>query len=845
MESGNKTLVEQQVELERQMVERGHERHNERQEKLTGSKQEAPHKSIAEAIQKVSFVITKSIEEDEKRFSSGMGKESVWYHYLKEIDPDVLSYLGLNTCYDAVTTGKTYGQTLAAIGARIENEIWAKLLKAYDKVLFKRLVLQVTKDHSSEKYRFRAAKNIATKEGFRVDKWTNGLKTHIGSPILNAIFEAVDIFEITEHVVSKPVTKGRKLNVKNHRHISITKEAEQLIKDDAFKASWLSPMFGPLLVRPKAWTAFDTGIYQSEELSSLVPLVRASTFEQKNAVKHDLKQEQEPAYVTALNALNAVPFKVNKHIVEAIEWCNSTPGLLVGLEDGQLQDYPMLEVPEYPPYPDDPDNYDEKYLHQVIADRRKWHEIKREVSSNVCVMHEDLKTLNTIKDQERFYLGWSTDTRGRLYPVSFYNYYRADHIRATFLFAEGKKVDKTAQGWVMIQLANCGDFDKISKAPLEDRIDWVLQNEEMILAVANDYKANFDKWARADKPFMFLSACIEYKQMIEDPDNFVSHLPCNLDGTNSGTQHYALALTHEDGALVNLVPSDTCQDVYQVVADAVIVRLKSETDPMAKVWLKHGITRKTVKRNTMCFGYNSKKQGMGDQIIEDLMEPLQKQKNYGKIKEHPFGDSRDQVYYARYLAGINYEVIGETLSCVSTGMDFLQAHADALAREGKSVRWTTPSGFPAVQKYTKTKAKRVRVFLYDRQAKMRKETRVNYGEDTDQVDTRKSRSGIAANYIHSLDASHMVLSIISGLDNGITNFFMIHDSFGTLPSDTWQFYHCIRNTLVDIYDDNCVFTNFANECKDRLSDPNREIAKLPPKGNLDVKAVRESEYCFS
>jgi len=840
MGSDDKTINDEQRLLENAMVSRGHERHQERQENLPGSKQEAPHSEIVQAIQKVSEVITQSIHEDEARFKSGSGKPSVWYEELKDQDPHTLAYLGLNVCYDSVITNQTYGATLCNIGARLENERFAKELEKHDKRLFKRLVAQVTKDHKSERYRFKAAKIIAGKEGFKLDKWSTTLKSALASPIVNAVLKAVDIFVVTEHVVSTPVPKGRKLNVKTARHIGLTDEAERLVREKAFDASWASPMFGPLLVPPKPWDAFDTGVYEHELLSNITPLVRKASHEQRKAIMHDFTKG-EPAYVTALNALQATPLTVNRHVTEAIVWCYENK-----LEPN---DFPIMSPPDYPVYPQDPENHDEAYLRQVIKDRKKWHEIKREAQSNLVVMNEDIKTLRHLQDYDQFYLGWSLDYRQRFYPVSFYSMHRADSIRATFLFAKGKVLDKTAQGWLMIQIANTCDFDKISKASLEDRIDWVLKNEEMILAIGNDFRATYNIWAKSDKPFQFLAACRCYRDMVADPENYQCHLPISLDGTSSGTQHYSLASKHEDGALVNLVPSDRCEDLYQVVADAVIARLMVEKDPMAQVWLKHGITRKTVKRNCMCFGYNSLQRGMGDQIMDDLMAPLQKQKSYGKIEEHPFGTELEQIYYARFLANINYEVISATLSSVATGMAFLQSYADALAREGKSVRWTTPSGFPAVQKYTKSKAKRVKLFLYDRDAKMLKKTRINVHEDTDVADTRKARSGIAANWVHSLDASHMTLSILSGLDNGITDFFMIHDSFGTLGADTWQFYHCIRATLVDMYDDNCYYSSFADDCLERLAETDPEklskLATVPPKGNLDVSAVKDSEYCFS
>ena len=78
-------------------------------------------------------------------------------------------------------------------------------------------------------------------------------------------------------------------------------------------------------------------------------------------------------------------------------------------------------------------------------------------------------------------------------------------------------------------------------------------------------------------------AASAYSDMLEQGADYVCHLPISLDGTNSGTQHYALATRNKhDAAMVNLLPSDECQDVYQMVADAVVNKLKAEDDPMSK-----------------------------------------------------------------------------------------------------------------------------------------------------------------------------------------------------------------------------------------------------------------------
>ena len=816
-------VIELQKELEHQMIQRGQERYTRRQEKLTPSQREVPHRLITEALPKVAKGISIALEEDEKRFSSGTGKKSLWYDILQDQDPNTLAFIGLNACYESVCRSHNLTSTCTNIGMRVEQEIWSKELKAYDNKLWKRLVDQVTRDHSSERYRIKAARIIANRAGFKLDKWDYTMKAHVASPIINAVLEYSEIFEV--------VTEQRKL--KTLRTIGLTPEAEALIQQRAFDASWAEPAFGPLVVPPKPWTAFDTGVYQDELLSSLVPLVRRATGEQKRAVQRDFEKDIEPLYVKAINALQDTPLRINKRVLEAVEYCCQ--------ERLRFGKFPELEPPIFPKLPEDFEDLEERTQRQLKRDQKDWHRKRRESVANLVVMQDDIKIAKRLSEVDQFWLGWSFDFRGRMYPCSAFSYHRDDHCKALFEFARGREVAAEDRGWLAIHLANTGDFDKISKASLEDRIQWVLDNDEWLRLVNDDPRKTIDLWSIADKPFQFLAAVFAYYS--EDPK---CYLPISMDGTNSGVQHYSLAMRNEkDAAMVNLVPSDKCNDVYQVVADQVKDDLKDDGSEDSQFWLDFGITRSTCKRNVMTFGYSSVERGFGDQIIEDLMQPLQRDVNYGQIPEHPFGDYREQERYARHLAKFNYAAVRKVISSVALGMDFFQAYADALARQNRSVRWTTPSGFPAIQRYTRSTEARVRIFLFDREAKVKKPSRLTIHSAGQLYDTRKSRAGIAANVIHSMDAAHMHLSIIHGLEQGIEDFFMIHDSFATTASQTWTFYHCIRNAIVDMYEDNCIFENFEYECRNRLADPDMDLPPIPQKGALDVRAVLDSEYCFS
>jgi DNA-directed RNA polymerase len=81
----------------------------------------------------------------------------------------------------------------------------------------------------------------------------------------------------------------------------------------------------------------------------------------------------------------------------------------------------------------------------------------------------------------------------------------------------------------------------------------------------------------------------------------------------------------------------------------------------------------------------------------------------------------------------------------------------------------------------------------------------------------------------------------------VTNFFLIHDAFGTTPAESEVMYESVRHTFAEMYSDYCLYSEFWKQAKKQLSHEGIEKLdiQVPPKGNLDLNKVIESEYCFS
>jgi DNA-directed RNA polymerase len=92
----------------------------------------------------------------------------------------------------------------------------------------------------------------------------------------------------------------------------------------------------------------------------------------------------------------------------------------------------------------------------------------------------------------------------------------------------------------------------------------------------------------------------------------------------------------------------------------------------------------------------------------------------------------------------------------------------------------------------------------------------------------------------------MGATILQMLDHNIKDMMVIHDSFSTSCSQTWDLYHHVRHTFVDQYANACVMSEFRRQVTGQLDDPDtKRLLPVPQKGTLDLTEVLESEFCFS
>ena len=85
-------------------------------------------------------------------------------------------------------------------------------------------------------------------------------------------------------------------------------------------------------------------------------------------------------------------------------------------------------------------------------------------------------------------------------------------------------------------------------------------------------------------------------------------------------------------------------------------------------------------------------------------------------------------------------------------------------------------------------------------------------------------------------------AVIKAKDKGVTNFSLIHDSFGCVAPDVHKLSEAIREAFCEVYEQD-VLTNWAMEMKQMLSDKNaKKFPHIPERGNLDLSLVKQSIF---
>ena len=465
----------------------------------------------------------------------------------------------------------------------------------------------------------------------------------------------------------------------------------------------------------------------------------------------------------------------------------------------------------------------------------------------------------------------------------------ANSFNQKYTIAELHDIDWLEEDYISILKADQVDTISVDKFSLEDRINWFNEHWELI----EDTADNGIIQDKAEKPIVFLACCMEWiaiASMIDAGITPVTNIPVAIDGTCNGYQHSAaMSRDEKTGRLVALEDNTIPYDLYIKVAQRLT---QIAPDFFAKRNMTYSEIRKLIsKRATMTRAYSAGSQTIADamysdcvqagadvkhnitqidcdELADDILEAI-REECPGSQKVMKFlqrlamwelgtfewfdseGNKVSKTKYGKWrkeAGALNKKVKKDPTPELQEQLNDLNKKiADCefvltSGYDGEDIRWVTPSGFPVIYQIYSTQPVSCLATLKGAEGgQVNQKGRINFAGQvyTDRPNRQEACAGIAPNYIHSQDASHMDI-VIEAFDG---DFGAVNDSFSCHASDVPLLKQLTQEAFVDMYNDE----NPLETIKQRIIGINADDCnvEVPTLGGLDITAVEGSRNFFA
>ena len=763
---------------------------------------------IASAIDGVSAEIQRRTEAVVE--GRGMAGAKGWGPVFLAMDPKVLAICAITSCLNSLTMPIGHHQDYkTSLASAIMATAQAAMLECHFTILKEQAPrLKAVMERKIKRWERKSIRRAMTRvDHVLSDQWDARIRRAVGRVLVEIVVEHAGCFEVYTEREGKKEKRMLRIGEAAKAHLSQMNEHLEI----------LSPVFQPMLVPPNPWAPGERGGYRV--LSTYTTLVKPSIGAPAPADDHG-----DMVY-GSINALQRTGWSINHLVADTMQKIWAAGGGRAGL--------PATDdlVPTVP-FPEDGTEEEKKEWKGVTA---------RIHQKNARMVGKRLAFLNTLdvahryRDRE-FFFPYSCDFRGRIYPIpQFLQPQGNDVARGLLTFSEAKPLGPNGMYWLRVQYANCWGVDKVS---FGERVDWANQMlHDVIERFAGiEYVETFDPfdyghlWEGADDPWQALATLYEIVCAFSygDPAEWPCSLPINVDGSNSGLQHFSAMLRDPVGArLVNLEPGDSPSDIYADVAASVKREVEQDSrsgqmrdttiDTMANDWLKAGIDRKLCKRGTMTFCYGVTQQGLKTALLND-----------------GFCDWADnQFAAAQYIGKKIWAGICENITGATEVMDWLRDCAVCANKADMLIEWRTPIGFHVAHPYNDPQTERVSC--------LSGEVYFNVYDPTRGIRAHKQQSALPPNFVHSLDAAHLMMTVAAGTATGITHWMMIHDSFGTHACDVDHLNLTLREEFVKLYEID-ILASFREQV---IEQTGHDPGPPPSRGEFDLHRVLDSPYFFA
>jgi len=775
--------IERQVQFERDAIRQGVEKLHKNTKDLEAKSYASASVYGCSSIQSALPLITKRIENTRTKITKGAAGVAFKEirQYLEPIEPGAAAAIALKLTFDKVFSQHDDGNLLVnvtdAIGSAVEQEAQMQYYEREYPGLLNTIKKNYWHNTTGTHQKFVVVRTMMNRfdDVKQWSHWDRPARVKLGTWLLECIMEETGWFQ--PHIVRN----GRKTD-----NIIIPTPEFAAVKDQLLaNAELFSPIAYPMIIEPNNWTNERQGGYLLNEVMRGHDMVRRGI----------VGRIQGEIPVDFLNKIQKVALTLNTFTVMVADQLMEK-----GISVGKF--IPVVEVPKPPKPFDIATNKDSRKQY-----RRECAEVMNKNAGafkRSCRTRMTMQAVDLFRNEEKFYLPWSFDYRGRAYPIpAFLTPQDTDFGKSLLKFHEESFMTPYAEDWLAFQVATTYGLG-LDKAPMKERLEWVKSNYHLIACVAEDPITYLPNWEGADEPWQFLAACDEYYHCVIKCDRNYTSLPVATDATCSGLQILAgLCRDASTANLVNVLPGERPQDAYKTVAE--------HAKPHVPESVRDHMDRKVVKRVVMTIPYNAKPHSNRGYIRDAL-----KEKGVEISKE----DLTATVNAVRDSMGVIVPGPMAAMSWIESEV------AKAIKRGETEIQWVTPSGFVVTQRLMKKLYETVKLQLLGR-VEIRVAT-----EDGDKVDLNHHKNATAPNLIHSLDASLLHLSALR-FDAPIA---LIHDSVLCRATDMSSLSEIVRDVYMHLFAEHDYLKSWAEQIGAE-TDP-------PMINTLEPESVIESTYFF-
>lgn len=810
-------LLDLEKSLEIDAVSRGVERYRELEQKRhrqPASTRTPEQRLLLEAFSPLEQFITRLQEETRgltRTRGVSMQKQHIgytqWGRPLRSLPAEKLALITLSVCINHLDKR---GGTLTTIALRIADEVRTE-------IHFDTLRGGPWLDDRTAAYNQMTPKQRwRHKQRARAEiKWSRNVCVQLGSILVHAALDSTGIFE-----------KVRSNRKDRPAQLRLTPRAQEELRRQRTACELLHPQYLPMVVPPRNWSPTQQGGH----LHHSYPLVKRAGKQRQQA--------SMPEVYAAINHLQSTPWRINRHLHVVLMRLLDANRFVKGLPE------PERQVPPPPSDFGEP-NSTKRWRGEAAA----VHLLNEQVRHDQTSLRLKLQVATKFLDSDPIYFPYDIDSRGRIYPKVTALHPQADDVgRALLEFSRSKPLGRRGFYWLCVHAANSwgqvagkhpGEFLDTKKLDFETRVGLILDNLQELHAWTEDPISHFG-WSDAEHPFKLLAAAYEIVAAVDHAGtlpvsrdvvgfaaDYASRLPVSVDGSCNGLQHLsALGRDAEGGMATNLVPGTVPQDIYDLVAGLVSDHTDACThgdNPLGflscpcSLW-RGRITRDTVKPAVMCLPYGMTRQGMQRALVR---------------KEHAVRIGGNPWTNARYLQELTSDVVAREIAAGARALtDWLRDVARLAGKRNVSIHWTTPVGLVMAREYRQEKKHVVHT---------PGQKHVLWASPSDaQVNVAKQGRALPANFVHSLDAAHLMLTVNRCFEAGIDSFEPVHDSFATHACDIDLLNRILREEFVKMHSQP-ILQGFITEVEAQCG---FELPPLPPRGSLDLQQVKDSRYFF-